>query len=33
MRDLWLPARVLHMCGALDPDGHQALPRGGYPHT
>ena len=33
---LWPPARVrlrTHMCGAPDPDGHQALPLGGYPHV
>lgn len=24
---------LLHMCGAKDPAGHQALPLGGYPHA
>jgi hypothetical protein len=24
---------LLHVCGALDPEGHQALPLGGYPHA
>jgi hypothetical protein len=44
MRELWPPARLrltvagvdedlLRMCGVLDPQGHQALPLGGYPHA
>ena len=33
MRTCGCLPRVLHMCGALDPDGHQALPLGEYPHT